>query len=190
MKRGRKRKPGLRHACGKRIRQETEREAMAVVIAARRRHHGVTATQARDERLGTAFGRLAYQRVISDPQYQAGLTFAELYQRHHIAMGLPLPSAASIAGRLVNEGIIGSSPSEPMLDVLDRLRQRFDAATDAIDACDREHRMTRGRRPSLLLFRVVCVDEDTTLWSETDLGNLRVALNALVRVLKLRVDAA
>jgi hypothetical protein len=32
---------------------------------------------------------------------------------------------------------------------------------------------------------VICVDEDTTLWLEEDLGNLRVALNALVRVFRL-----
>jgi hypothetical protein len=30
-----------------------------------------------------------------------------------------------------------------------------------------------------------CVDEDTTLWPAQDLGNLRIALNALVRVFGL-----
>ena len=57
---GRKRKPGKRYACGKRTRQETERDAMSVAIDARRRHFGVTAKQAKDERLGTALGRLAW----------------------------------------------------------------------------------------------------------------------------------
>jgi hypothetical protein len=42
-------------------------------------------------------------------------------------------------------------------------------------------RMERGRKPSLLLYRVVCVDEDTTLWPACDIGNLRLALNTLVR---------
>ena len=45
--------------------------------------------------------------------------------------------------------------------------------------------MSPGRRPVLLIYRVISVDEDTTLWPEEDLGNLRVALNALVRVFKL-----
>jgi hypothetical protein len=54
-----------------------------------------------------------------------------------------------------------------------------------IDPCDRDHRFSSGRRPALLVYRVICVDEDTTLWPAEDLGNLRVALNALVRVFRL-----
>ena len=79
MARGRKRKPGKRYACGKRTRQETERDAMSVAIDARRRHFGVTVKQAKDERLGTALGRLAFRELISDLQYQAGVIFADLY---------------------------------------------------------------------------------------------------------------
>ena len=73
---------------------------------------------------------------------------------------------------------------QPDDDVVDRLRRRLDAATDALDQCDHDHRMSPGRRPVLLVYRVVCTDENTTLWPEEDLGNLRVALNALVRVFR------
>ena len=111
--RGRKRKPGQRTACGRLARHETEKEAMATVIAARRRHYGVSAREARDPRLGTALGRLNYQGRISDAQYQAGLTFGELYQRHHRTMGLPTPSPRSVAGLLINEGIFGGSDYVP-----------------------------------------------------------------------------
>jgi hypothetical protein len=45
--------------------------------------------------------------------------------------------------------------------------------------------MSAGRRPTLLIYRVVCTDEDAMRWPEEDIGNLRVALNALVRVFKL-----
>jgi len=45
--------------------------------------------------------------------------------------------------------------------------------------------MSLGRRPALLVYRVICVDEDTTLWPDEDIGNLRVGLNALVRVFRL-----
>jgi hypothetical protein len=168
---GRKRKPGKRYACGKRTRQETERDAMSVAIEARKRHFGVTAKQAKDERLGTALGRLAFRELISDPQYQAGVIFADLYQKHHIVVGLPMPSPSSVAGLLINEGIFGASPSEPVLNVL--------------DACDREQRMSRGRRPTLLVHRVICTDEEAMHWPEEDIGNLRVALNALVRLFRL-----
>ena len=112
MIRARNRKPGKRYPCGKRIRHETEREAMATALDARRRHYGVTGERARDERLGTSLGRLAFRGEISEKQCQAGLAFADLYRRHHMAMGLPLPSPPSVASILINEGIFGSSPSE------------------------------------------------------------------------------
>ena len=132
--RGRKRKPGKRYPCGKRTREETEKEAMSTVIEARRRHLGVTARQARDEKLGTALGRLAFRELISEAQYQAGLAFGQLYHRHHVAMGLPSPTPRSVAGLLINEGIFGSPPSEPDLEVIEKLRRRFRDATNALDA--------------------------------------------------------
>jgi hypothetical protein len=170
MIRGRKRKPGSRHACGKRTHAETEREAMQTVIDARQRHYGVTARQARDERLGTSLGRLAYQDLINSAQYEAGLRFAELYQRHHLTLGMPVPHPRSLAGLMITAGIIGGSSAEPDADVVAKLRDRFNATTDALDDCDRAYRMERGRKPSLLLYRVVCVDEDTALWPACDLG--------------------
>ena len=184
MARGRKRKSGKRHPCGKRIRAEIERDGMRTVLEARQRHYGVTARQARDERLGTALGRLAFWDLISPVQYEAGLKFGELYQRHHLVQGLPLPNPRSIAGLMIVAGMSSGSSPEPDCDVVARIRDRFDVATDALDACDRDNRMARGRKPSLLLYRIVCVDEDTTLWPASDLGNLRVALNALARVFR------
>jgi hypothetical protein len=42
-----------------------------------------------------------------------------------------------------------------------------------------------GRRSTLLVYRVICSDEDAIRWREEDIGNLRVALNALVRLFRL-----
>jgi hypothetical protein len=147
MIRGRKRKPGSRHPCGKRIHAETEREIMQTAIDARQRHYGITARQARC---------------------------------------MPVPHPRSLAGLMTTAGIVGGSSAEPDDDLVARLRDRFNAATDALDDCDRAARMERGRKPSLLLYRVVCVDEDTTLWPACDLGNLRLALNTLVRAFGMR----
>jgi len=183
--RGRKRKAGKRYPCGKRTRAETEKDIMETAIEARQRHYGVTAKQAKDERLGTAFGRLAWQGMITTAQYEAGREFGELYRRHHMVMGLPLPAPRSVAGLLVSGGIFGGSSVEPDRVLVERLRRRFDAATDALDQCDRDHRCSPGRRPVILVYRVICVDEDTTVWVAEDLGSLRVALNALVRVFRL-----
>ena len=182
---GRKRKPGKRYPCGKRTRQELEKDAMSVAIAARRRHFGVTAKQAKDERLGTALGRLAFREMISETQYQAGVAFAQLYRDHHATVGLPSPSPRSVAGLLINEGIFGASPSEPVLEVIEKVKRRFADATSVLDACDREQRMSAGKRPTLLVYRVICTDQEAMQWPEEDIGNLRVALNALVRLFRL-----
>lgn len=182
---GRKRKPGKRYACGKRVRAETERDAMSTVIEARRRHFGVTAKQAKDERLGTALGRLAFRELISEKQYHAGVAFGELYVQHRAIMGLPSPSPKSVAGLLINEGIFGASPSEPVLEVIEKLKRRFADATGTLDACDREQRLSAGKRPTLLIYRVICTDHDAMHFPEEDIGILRVALNALVRLFRL-----
>ena len=184
MIRGRKRKPGARHACGKRVRGETEREVMQTALEARQRHYGIGASRARDERFGTSLGRLSFQELISAQQYDAGLRFAELYQRHRVILGLPNPHPRSPAAVMADAGIFGGSLGEPDADVVVRVRKRFDAAMRALDECDDEHARARGRKPSLLLYRVVCVDEDTTVWPTCDIGNLRASLNALARAFR------
>ena len=45
--------------------------------------------------------------------------------------------------------------------------------------------MSAGKRPTLLVYRVICTDQDAMNWAAEDLGNLRVALNALVRLFRL-----
>ena len=182
---GRKRKPGKRYTCGKRTKQQLEMDAMSTAIEARKRLFGVTAKQAKDERLGTALGRLAFRELISEKQYQAGIAFGELYHRHQTLMGMPSPSPRSVAGLLINEGIFGASPSEPVLEVIEKVKRRFADATSVLDACDREQRMSAGKRPTLLVYRVICTDQEAMNWPEEDLGNLRVALNALVRLFRM-----
>jgi len=46
-------------------------------------------------------------------------------------------------------------------------------------------RLSAGRRPTLLVHRVISSDEDVLNWREEDIGNLRVALNALVRLFRM-----
>jgi hypothetical protein len=65
------------------------------------------------------------------------------------------------------------------------VKRRFADATSVLDACDREQRMSAGKRPTLLVYRIICTDQDAMHWAEEDIGNLRVALNALVRLFRL-----
>ena len=95
---GRKRKPGKRYACGKRARAGNRAGRHEHGDRARRRHFGVTAKQAKDERLGTALGRLAFRELISEKQYQAGVAFGELYVRHQAIWGCRHPVRAPSPG--------------------------------------------------------------------------------------------
>jgi hypothetical protein len=54
----------------------------------------------------------------------------------------------------------------------------------ALDDCDHAFAKASDRKTSLLLYRVVCVDEDTMLWTMSDIGNLRTVLNALARTFR------
>ena len=81
--------------------------------------------------------------------------------------------------------IFGASPSEPVPEVVDRLKRRFRDATDVLDDCDREHRLSPGKRPTLLVYQIICTDQEAMSWAVEDLGNLRVALNALVRLFRM-----
>lgn len=187
MTRGRKRKAGSRYPSGDRKRSETEREAMSTAIEARRKHFGVPTKVARDERLGSALGRLAFKSLISEVQYQAGREFGILHLHHAIVMGLPVPNPHSVSGALVKEGIFGSQTDVNADDIVKKIRKRFDEATKAIEECDREQRLSTGRRPSWLIYHLICRDEDITNAKVDDLGNLRVALNALARNFRLGV---
>jgi hypothetical protein len=45
--------------------------------------------------------------------------------------------------------------------------------------------MSSGNSSTLLVYRVISTDQDAMNWPEEDIGNLRIALNALVRVFRL-----
>ena len=92
-----------------------------------------------------------------------------------------MPTPRSVAGLLNNEGILGGSAGDADRGVIDRWRRRFSDATNALDQCDSDHLLSAGGRPALLVYRVVCTDEEALNWKVDDIGNLRVALNALVR---------
>ena len=110
MARGRKRKAGKRHPSGKLVQprlEETQREVMSTVLEARQRHFGVSERQAKDERLGTALGRLAFVGAITLSQYAAGELYGETMARHRAVVGLPMAQPRSVTGLLINEGIFG-----------------------------------------------------------------------------------
>lgn len=193
MAKGRKRKTGKRHPSGKLVQPsgaETQREVMATVLEARQRHYGVTARQARDERLGTALGRLAFTACITAEQYAAGQKYAEIYHRHHAVMGWPMPFPASVTALLASDGVLGGGVgAPPSRELIEKVRRHYGAVLDVLDQCDRKRLDAPGKAPSVLAYRLVCLDEDAGGWPQTDLTNLALVLDALAELFGITRDA-
>ena len=183
MARGRKRKAGRRHPCGKLVqpgKAETLREVTATVLDARQRQYGVTARQAKDERLGSAIGRLAFAGKITAEQLAAAELYGDLMARNRAVMGLPPIHPHSASGLLLDEGIFGRSTAELDPVYVAKIRKRAAAAILMLRTADSDAVATTGRRPSVLVHAVVCYEVDAAAWGSADLRNLEHGLEALV----------
>lgn len=183
MARGRKRKAGRRHPCGKLVqpgKTETLREVTATVLDARQRQYGVTARQAKDERLGSAIGRLAFAGKITAEQLAAAELYGDLMARNRAVMGLPPIHPHSASGLLLDEGIFGRSTAELDPDYVEKIRKRAAAALLMLRTADHDGSGTTGRRPSVLVHAVVCYEVDAASWGTADLRNLEHGLEALI----------
>ncbi len=192
MARGRKRKAGARHPSGKLVQPgagELQREVMATVIEARQRHYGVTAKQARDERLGTALGRLAFAGTITADQYAAGEMYGEIMARNRAVMGLPMDQPRSVSGLLINEGIFGGGSPDHDPALVEKIRRRAASAILMLRSVDSDASAKVGRRPSQLVHAVVCDEVDASRWSQADRINLGRGLDALIRLFRIGGDS-
>ena len=149
------------------------------MVDARRRHLGVTAARARDQRLSSALGRLAFTGVITQQQYEAGQRFGEVYHRHHVLTGLPLPSPSSVAGLMASAGIFGGSCGPSDDDLIEKVRRRYDDALQMLARRDQDRRSMPGRPPGGLVYRIVCLDEDASGLTEHDREVLCHALDEI-----------
>ncbi len=188
MARGRKRKAGRRHPCGKLVqpgKAETCREVTATVLEARQHQYGVSARQAKDKRLGSAIGRLALAGRITPEQLMAAEIYGEIMARNRVVMGLPPDQPRSVTALLVNEGIFGGSVPDPDPDLVERVRRQAASATLMLRTADRDAPGPIGRRPSVLVPAVVCHKAEASHWSAADIGNLGHGLDALCRLFRI-----
>ena len=188
MARGRKRKAGKRHPSGKLIQprlEETQREVMSTVLEARQRHFGVSERQAKDERLGTALGRLAFVGAITLSQYAAGELYGETMARHRAVVGLPMAQPRSVTGLLINEGIFGGGAPDPDPELVEKVRKQAASAILMLRTADSDAPGAIGRKPSQLVHALVCHDVDAAFWSPADLRNLVHGLDALCRLFRI-----
>jgi hypothetical protein len=192
MARGRKRKAGRRHPSGKLVqagKAETQREVTATVLEARQRHYGVSARQAKDERLGSAIGRLAFAGKITPEQLAAAELYGDLMARNRAVMGLPPIHPHSATGLLQDEGIFGRSVTEYDPDYVAKIRKRTAAAILMLRTADHDAIATTGRRPSMLVHAVVCYEADTSAWGDADVRNLGHGLEALTSLFGIKRDS-
>lgn len=189
MSRGRKRKSGRRHPCGKLVQPETQREATATVLEARQRHYGVTARQAKDERLGSAIGRLAFAGRITAEQLAAAELYGDLMARNRAVMGLPPANPVSAAWLMLEQGIIGRSTTEPDQDYVAKIRRRAAAAILMLRVADSDAPATVGRKPGALVHAVVCHEAEASNWPAADISNLGHGLDALCRLFRIGGDS-
>ena len=193
MARGRKRKGGRRHPCGKLVqpgKAETMREVTATVLDARQRQYGVTARQAKDERLGSAIGRLAFAGKITAEQLAAAELYGDLTARNRAVMGLPPIHPHSATGLLLDEGIFGRSLTEYDPDYVEKIRKRAAAAILMLRTADHDAIAATGRRPSMLVHAVVCYEVDAAGWGDADLRNLAHGLEGLVTLFGINRDSS
>ena len=193
MARGRKRKAGRRHPCGKLVqpgKAETMREVTATVLDARQRQYGVTARQAKDERLGSAIGRLAFAGKITAEQLAAAELYGYLMARNRAVMGLPPIHPHSATGLLLDEGIFGRSLTEYDPDYVEKIRKRVAAAILMLRTADHDAIAATGRRPSMLVHAVVCYEVDAAGWGDADLRNLAHGLEGLVTLFGINRDSS
>jgi len=191
--RGRKRKAGRRHPCGKLVPAsvgETQREVVATVLEARQRHYGVTERQAKDDRLGTALGRVAFSGKITADQYAAGEMYGEIMARNRAVMGLPMDQPRSVTGLLINEGIFGGSAPDHDPALVEKVRRRAAAAMMMLRTADADAPGAVDRKPSTLVHAVVCHEVDAANWPAADIVNLGHGLDALVRLFGDRRDSS
>ena len=158
---------------------QEQRATLAVGLEARERVFGVAPQHSRDQKAGTAIGRFCLTGRITQPQYDAAMAFLESYHRNLLAIDAPkMPGAVNLnatRGRPVGVENVAQ---------LTRWRQEHAAALAAIQSKQIEIGMLGNLYGSLYAMLI----RDTEL--DHLLGDVRVALNALVRHYRLHAVAA
>lgn len=179
---GRPRKANAdRHPCGKikrewsndnkaREEHETEKETIAVAVAAREKMHGVDGAS---QLSGYVLGRLFLDKKINDEQRKAGDEFAEAMGRYYRLTGVPFPSARaqSICGIRGSDGDV----SESLAAAARRASNTMMHLTGVLLKCK------DGPQVRQTVINVCVMDYDNMrTMPEHQLGWLRTGLNALM----------
>jgi hypothetical protein len=165
-----------RDAAGK-SRGESPEEIMAVALGQPHRRFAQTP---REVKLGYPLGRLCLAGYVTEKQHDAGQRWATIVRRYSALMGFRLENPATPTIGMISSG--SSCLADPDEQVILALRRDYNDAYAALEQAGRDTRTGRG---PLKICRQICVQEmnEAILWPHR-IGDLRVGLNALTRVLK------
>lgn len=155
--RGRKRKPGNRHACGKLVQ---EKPIDPKVIALRMPHRrSVPAELAHDPLAETALGRYRLQRRITLAEWQAGDWYSGVVGRYRRDLESPNPNPPSISGAITGKSEEEPAPQgQPKVDMRtdqERARDNKETYNGAFEAMHEE-----GHHAQKWVARVVVYNEE------------------------------
>jgi hypothetical protein len=115
---------------------------------------------------------------INEQQYNAGQEWAKLVRRHAMIMGYALGTPKSPSFVLIGAGLsCTEGPDEA--EIIAVRRQWSDCYRALMDVC-----RTHGLAVRDIVYAVCIDNRNINSLSATDFGNLRIGLNALVKVLR------
>ena len=115
---------------------------------------------------------------INEQQYNAGQEWAKLVRRHAMIMGYALGTPKSPSFVLIGAGLsCTEGPDEA--EIIAVRRQWSDCYRALMDVC-----RTHGLAVRDIVYAVCIDNRNINSISATDFGNLRIGLNALVKVLR------
>lgn len=189
---GRHRKSGKREPNGRLSRQQEERQAreqakvdaadwdtMGVALMARRKVHNVELSKLRDQKAGSAVGRFNLLGHVTEAQYAAAEAYLE--ERHEYMLAISAPRQPGAIDLNATRGLsVG-------VENVDRV-QAIIAARKITEAAIRDKQTEIGNRGNLF----GALDAVLVRGIELNhlLGDLRTALNALVRRYRVTRDRA
>jgi hypothetical protein len=181
-KRGRPRKMNVRRDASGKSRGEIVDLSVVLNQPHRRDFKG---DARKSELLGYPLGRLRLGDQVSETQHRAGNEWALLVRSYAGAMGIPLGSPRSGSDHPeIASGMGGGSGPLPGTAEhekrIQRLRERYEGCFERLSLLGRS--LGRGNQ-ILVAMRRVCIEERYP--NDSELGDLRLGLNAMARELKI-----
>jgi len=173
-RKGRVRKVIVREPNGRASRKREE-SPNKVALDARKKLHGLGDKDAKDPRCASVIGILCMNREISQAQYEAAVQYEKICSDLHYALSSPKQLQAIDYNRGVLGASSGSDNEKAKQDIIERYNN--------INSMLKHEQMTQ-RNNFLIsaLDHFILKDKD----SRHALGDLRLALNALVRFYKIK----